>query len=83
MLESRSRVCGFEPDCVVSLSKTLYPLLSTGSTQEGPSQHNCKNVDWNVNLNQANHSLIIWNWPMSSECLITITSDIGSKKFGG
>ena len=23
--------------CVVSLSKTLYPLLSTGSTQEDPS----------------------------------------------
>ena len=30
------RVCGFEPTarhCVVSLSKKLYPLLSTGSTQ--------------------------------------------------
>ena len=27
---------------VVSLSETLYPLLSTGSTQEGPSQHDRK-----------------------------------------
>ena len=37
VLESRSRGFGFEPHwrhCVVSLSKTLYPLLSTGSTQE-------------------------------------------------
>ena len=25
--------------CVVSLRKTLYPLLSTGSTQEDTSQH--------------------------------------------
>ena len=23
-------------------------LLSTGITQEGPSRHNCKNVDWGV-----------------------------------
>ena len=28
----------------MSLSKTLYPLLSTGSTQEDPSQHNLKKV---------------------------------------
>ena len=27
---------------VVSLSKTLYPLISTGSTQEDPSRHNRK-----------------------------------------
>ena len=32
----------------MSLSKTLYPLLSTGSTQEDPSQHNWKIVDWDV-----------------------------------
>ena len=36
--------CWFEPHhwwchCVVSLSKTLYPLLSTGSTQEDQSRH--------------------------------------------
>ena len=29
----------FPHPCDVSLSKTLYPLLSTGSTQEDPSQH--------------------------------------------
>ena len=37
VLESRSRGCRFEPHqshCIVSLSKTLYPLLSTGLTQE-------------------------------------------------
>ena len=34
--------------CVVSLSKTLYPLLSPGSTQEDPSRHDEKNVDWGV-----------------------------------
>ena len=28
------------------LSKTLYPLLSTGSIQEDPSQHIGKIVDW-------------------------------------
>ena len=42
VLEWRSRGCGFEPHrrhCAVSLSKTLCPLLSTGSTQEDPSQH--------------------------------------------
>ena len=36
-LDSRWRGCGFEPHqrhCVVSLSKTFYPLLSTSSTQE-------------------------------------------------
>ena len=36
------RSCGFEPHqrhFVMSLSKTLYPLLSTGSTQEDPSLH--------------------------------------------
>ena len=40
---SRSRGCKIEPNwrhCVVSLSKTLYPLLSTVFTQEDRSQHN-------------------------------------------
>ena len=30
--------------CDVSLSKTLYPLLSTGSTKEDPSGHDSKNI---------------------------------------
>ena len=36
-LDFRCRGCGFEPHrryWIVSLSKTLYPQLSTGSTQE-------------------------------------------------
>ena len=33
---------------VVSLSKTHLSLLSTGSTQEDPSRHNRKIVDWDV-----------------------------------
>ena len=40
VFDSRPRGSGFEPyryHCVVSLSKTLYSLLSTGSTQEGSS----------------------------------------------
>ena len=40
VLDLRSRGCRFEPHCrhcVVSLKKTLYPLLSTGSTQEDQS----------------------------------------------
>ena len=39
VLDSRSRGCGCEPHprhCIVSLSKTLYPLLSTSSTEEDP-----------------------------------------------
>ena len=37
----------FEPHrrhCIVSLSKTLYPLLSTGSTQKNTSWHDCWDV---------------------------------------
>ena len=32
----------------MSLSKTLYPLLSTGVTQEDPSRNKCKNVELDV-----------------------------------
>ena len=42
VLVSRLRGCRFEPHWrhyVVSLSKTLYSLLSTGSTEEDSSQH--------------------------------------------
>ena len=51
VLDSRSKGCGFKPHlrhCVVSLTKTLYPLLSTGSTKEDPSRHDLKIVDWDV-----------------------------------
>ena len=30
------------------LSRTLYPLLGTGSTEEDLSQHDLKIVDWDV-----------------------------------
>ena len=51
VLDSRQRGHGFDPHwrhCVVSLSKTHLSLLSTGSTQEDPSQHNWKIVDLDV-----------------------------------
>ena len=32
----------------LSLNKTLYPLLSTGPTQEVPSRHDEKIVDWGL-----------------------------------
>ena len=38
----RLRGCGLERHrrrCIVSLSKALYPLLSSGSSQEAPSRH--------------------------------------------
>ena len=43
VFDSRLRGRGIEPcrrNCVVSLSKKHLSLLSTGSTQEDPSQHN-------------------------------------------
>ena len=48
VLVSSSRGCGSQPhqrQCIVSLSKTLYHLLSTGTTQEDTSGHDRKNVD--------------------------------------
>ena len=42
VLDSRSSGCGLEPRpgrCVVSLSKTIYNLLNTVSTQEDLSPH--------------------------------------------
>ena len=45
VLDSGSKGCGFEPQrqhCVVTLRKKHKSLLSTGSYQENPSQHDCK-----------------------------------------
>ena len=42
VLDSESWGWEVEPHqghCIVSLSKKLYPLLSTGSTQDNPSRH--------------------------------------------
>ena len=54
-LDCGTKGCWFETQrqqsqSVVSLSKTLYLLLSTGSTQEDMklSQHDWKIVDWDV-----------------------------------
>ena len=51
VLDSRPMGRGFEPHrrhCVVSLSKPHLSVLNTGSTQEDPSRHNRKIVDWDV-----------------------------------
>ena len=51
VLDSEPRGCGFEPYrryCVVSLSKTHLSLLNNGSTQENPSRHSWKIVDWGI-----------------------------------
>ena len=51
VLDSRLLGSGSEPHqhhCVVSLSMTHLSSLSTGSTQEDLSRHNCKIVDWDV-----------------------------------
>ena len=45
--------------CVVCMSKTLYPLLSTGSTQEDPSWHDWKNVDRCKESNQTNKTIYV------------------------
>ena len=42
----------------MSLSKTLYPLLSTGSTQEDPSQHDLKIVHSNQTKQNNNKTVI-------------------------
>ena len=53
VLDLRSKGCWFETHrkrCIVSFSKTLYPLLSTGSTQKvrKTSQHDWKIVEWDI-----------------------------------
>ena len=42
------RVASLSLTAVVSLSMRLYPLLSTGSTQEDLALHDCKIVDWDI-----------------------------------
>ena len=58
VLNLSPRFHAFEPHqsrCVVSLSKTHKPLLSIGSIEEDPSQHNRKIVEKDVKeLNQTN-----------------------------
>ena len=61
VLDYGTRGCRLEPHrshCVESLSKTLNPLLSTGSTQEDPSQHDWKTVYWDVK--NQNQTKVLW-----------------------
>ena len=68
-LDLKSRGCRFKPHqrhCVMSLSKTLFPLLSTSSTHVDPSLQDWKIVDWDVkNQNKQNRSFFkrtsTWN----------------------
>ena len=73
VLDWRLRGCGFEPHrrhFVVSLSKTLYPLLSAGSTQEEPSRHDWKIVAWYVkNQNRPKNPKQVMN---SIPCLVLV-----------
>ena len=43
--------------CVVSLSKTLSSLYSAGSSQEDPSLHSWKIVDWYVKIKSIKQKL--------------------------
>ena len=55
VVDSRWRGCTFElhqSNCIVSLSKTLYPLLSTGITQEDQSWYDWKTVDWDITMDK-------------------------------
>ena len=60
----------------MSLSKTLYPLLSTSSTQEDWSQHDCKIDDWNIKHKKKKKSAfkgfkyVIWNIEMKVHFLL-------------
>ena len=60
----------------MSLSKTLCPLHSTGSTQKYLSQHDCKIFDWDVkNQNKLKHFFCVFFTPFKSRvskifCLI-------------
>ena len=58
--------CGLEPyqrHCVVSLSKTLNPPISTGSTQEDLSRHDWKIVDLDIkNQNKQKSSAYPKYW---------------------
>ena len=47
----------------MSLSKPLYPLLSTGSTREDPPQHDWKSVDCDIkNKTKQNKNVCSLKW---------------------
>ena len=59
ILDGGSKGCLFETHRRQSLKQTLYQLLSTGSTQEDPSQHDYKIADWDEKkrVNKANYMI--------------------------
>ena len=76
----------FEPHrrhCIVSLSKTLYRLLRTGSIQSDPSRHDWKIVNWDIeNQNIYKNTMmrcdvmlhLIWVycvWLSHQKCIVT------------
>ena len=50
----------------MSLSKALYPLLSTGLTQEDPSWHDSKIIDWDVIIKTNKQDQYLMYWFISS-----------------
>ena len=72
----RTKGCLFETHrrlshCVVSLNKTLYPLLSTGSTQEtGIHPDMTINVDWDVK-HQNKQTQDLGQFPLPSSQYLT------------
>ena len=68
----RSMDCWFElhrrwSHCVVSLSKTLYLLFSTGSTQEATYQHDGNIVDWDFKNQTKQINLLFWQFLFISQ----------------
>ena len=64
------------------LSKTLYPLLSTGSTQEDRKsyQHDCKTVDWELNhLEMLNY--VYTHYCIGKICLQNLTNHQNNQGF--
>ena len=58
VLDLKLKSCWFETQirhCFLSLSKMLYPLLSTGSEVRNCPGINEKIVDWDVKVNTKKH----------------------------
>ena len=63
---------------VTALSKTHLSLLNTGSTQEDPSRHSWKIVDWDIKnqIKQTSKSYHSTSYLMLSRKLIYVCSNI-------
>ena len=74
-------------NCVVSLSMRHLSLLSTGSTQEDPPQHNWKIVDWDVKnqikqtkQNKIRDTFALWG-SVNSVCWVILNAFLSSAYF--